>query len=61
MEGEFRKLKKLERIINVPRAIAARKDFHCVLITEHVRGKPLFEFMKSERGLYDKAHPYGPY
>ena len=54
MNREFKKLKKLERIINVPRAIAARRDFHCVLVTEHVRGKPLFEFMKSERGLYDK-------
>ena len=51
MNREFKKLKKLERIINVPRAIATREDFHCVLVTEHVRGKPLFEFMKSERGL----------
>ncbi len=54
MEREFEKLKKLGAIINVPRAIAARKDFHCVLVTEYVRGKPLFKFMKSERSLYDK-------
>jgi tRNA A-37 threonylcarbamoyl transferase component Bud32 len=54
MNGEFDKLKRLESIINVPRPIAARWDFHSVLVTEYVRGKPLFKFMKSERGLYDR-------
>jgi hypothetical protein len=54
MQREFDVLKGMERIINVPRPIAARKDFHCVLVTEHVKAKPLFKFMKSENGLYDR-------
>lgn len=54
MQREFDTLKRMEAIVNVPRPIAARKDFHCVLVTEHVRGKPLFKFMKSEDDLYDR-------
>lgn len=54
MQQEFNALKSVGNIINIPRPIAARKDFHCVLVTEHIRGKPFFEFMKSENGLYDR-------
>lgn len=54
MQREFDVLRKMEKIVNVPRPIATHKDYHCVLVTEHVRGRPLFKFMKSEHGLYDK-------
>lgn len=54
MEREFEMLKKIGQIIDVPKAVAARKDFHCVLVTEYVRGEPLFKYMKHERELYDK-------
>jgi tRNA A-37 threonylcarbamoyl transferase component Bud32 len=54
MQREFDILRSVENIINVPRPIAARKDFHCALVTEHIRGKPLYKFMKSEKGLYDR-------
>jgi hypothetical protein len=46
MQIEFDILRSMDKIINVPRPIAARKDYHCALVTEHVRGKPLFKFMK---------------
>lgn len=54
MEREFKNLRKVGKIINVPRAIATHRDFHCVLVTEYVHGKPLYTFMQSERGLFDK-------
>jgi len=54
MQQEFNALRNLKSIVNIPRPIAARKDFHCVLVTEHIRGKPFFKFMKSENELYDR-------
>ena len=54
MEREFWTLKKVERIIDVPRPVGMRKDFSCVLVTEYVHGKPLFMYMRTENGLYDK-------
>jgi len=54
MKKEFDLLKRVGHIIDVPRPLAIRKDFHCVLVTEYVRGKPLFSFMKTEKDLYDK-------
>ncbi len=53
-EREFQMLKKVERIIDVPRPIAYRADFSCVLVTEHISGQPLYKFMKTENGLYDR-------
>ncbi len=54
MRQEFDILKSMSKIACVPRPIAAREDYHCVLVTEHVRSKPLFKFMESEDGLYDR-------
>ncbi len=54
MLKEFDILKNLEKIVNVPRPIAVCKDYHCVLVTEHAKGKLLFKFMKNEDGLYDR-------
>jgi hypothetical protein len=54
MEREYDVLRSLDKIINVPRPIAIRKDYHCVLVTEYVRAKPFFKIMKSENGLYDR-------
>lgn len=54
MEIEFRTLRAIEGIINVPTAIAIRKDFHCVIVTEYVDGKPLYKYLRTEDGLYDK-------
>jgi hypothetical protein len=54
MEREFEPLKNVEQIIDVPRPIAVRKDFSCVLVTEHVSGKCFFQFMKTDNGIYDK-------
>lgn len=54
MQKEFDTLKSIRTIIDVPRPISIRKDFNCVLVTEHVRGKKLLKFMNNEDGLYDK-------
>jgi hypothetical protein len=54
MKREFETLKKVEHIIDVPRPIAAKKDFSCVLVTEHISGRCLFQFMKTGNGIYDK-------
>ncbi len=54
MQREFDTLKSMEKIIDVPKPLAYRKDYHCVLVTEHVIGKPLFKFMETENGLYDR-------
>lgn len=54
MEMEFGMLKRVDRIIDVPRPIAIRKDFSCALVTEYVHGRTLYRYMKTEKGLYDK-------
>jgi tRNA A-37 threonylcarbamoyl transferase component Bud32 len=54
MEREFSTLKGVAAIIDVPRPIAMRKDFGCVLVTEHVHGETLYRHMKTEKELYDK-------
>lgn len=54
MQREFNNLKNLVNVVNVPTPIAARKDFHCVLVTDYVRGNPLFKYMTTEKGLYDR-------
>jgi len=54
MEREFGTLKRASKIIEVPRPIAMRKDFSCVLVTEHIRGKTLYRYMKTEKDLYDR-------
>lgn len=54
MEREFETLKAVERIIDIPKPIAVRRRFNCALVTEYVRGRPLYMYMKKEDGLYDK-------
>jgi tRNA A-37 threonylcarbamoyl transferase component Bud32 len=54
MNREFQMLKKIGQIIDVPRPIAAREDFHCALVTEHIDGKSLYVYLENENGLYDR-------
>jgi tRNA A-37 threonylcarbamoyl transferase component Bud32 len=54
MYNEFQILKRVECIIDIPRPIAIRKDFSCVLVTENIRGESLQMYMESEDRLYDK-------
>lgn len=61
MEREFKNLKVVENIIDVPKPLAAEKQFSCALVTEYIKAKPLYIYMKSEDRLYDRltavAHP----
>lgn len=54
MKREFKNMQIVERIIDAPRPLAAKKEFNCVLVTEYVHGEPLYKYMKSEMGLYDR-------
>lgn len=54
MDKEFKKLQKVEEIINISRPIAKRKKFNCALVTEYVDGNPLNRYIKKEYGLYDR-------
>jgi tRNA A-37 threonylcarbamoyl transferase component Bud32 len=54
MEREFKNLEIVEKVIDVPRPLAANRKFSCALVTECVYGRPLYKFMKSENGLYEK-------
>ncbi|AKB37588.1 hypothetical protein MSSAC_2998 [Methanosarcina siciliae C2J] len=54
MMNEYRNLKKAASIINVAKPLAINKDFNCVLVTEHVPGKPLKWYLKREENLYEK-------
>jgi hypothetical protein len=55
MHGEFETLKKVEPIIDIPKPIAAKKEFHCALITEYVQGKDLYKYLDDMNdGLYDR-------
>ncbi len=54
MDKEFKKLQKVEKIIDISRPIAKRKKFNCALVTEYVDGNPLNRYIKREYGLYDR-------
>jgi len=54
MTREFKNLKIVEKIIDTPKPLAIKKQFSCVLVTEYVRGKPLYTYMNNEDGLYDR-------
>ena len=54
MDNEFRKLKIIGDLIDIPRPLAKKKSFNCALVTERVRGKPLSRYIHSQDGLFDK-------
>jgi hypothetical protein len=54
LEKEFNTLKRLEKIIDIPRPLAMHKDFHCALLTEYVEGRSLYKYLQREDGLYDR-------
>lgn len=53
MVNEYYKLKKISKIIDIPKPIAINRDFDCVLITEYISGKPLYKYFEEEDGLYE--------
>lgn len=54
MENEFAKLIKVGQIIDVPKPIATRRDFNCVLLTEYVNGVHLYRYIREEDHLFDR-------
>jgi hypothetical protein len=54
MMNEYRNLKKAASIINVAKPLAVNKKFNCVLVTEHIPGKPLGWYINQEKDLYEK-------
>ncbi len=54
MQKEYDTLKKVEPIIDIPRPMASKKEFHCALVTEYVHGNTLYKYMNSDDGLYDR-------
>jgi aminoglycoside phosphotransferase (APT) family kinase protein len=54
MDGEFDKLCKFEKIIDISRPLAKSSKFSCALITEYIRGESLGKYINSENGLYDR-------
>jgi tRNA A-37 threonylcarbamoyl transferase component Bud32 len=49
MRNEYRLLRKAAKVIPVALPIACNADFHCVLVTEHIDGRPLSLTLKKER------------
>jgi tRNA A-37 threonylcarbamoyl transferase component Bud32 len=54
LEREYKILKNVEQIIDIPRPIAMRRRFNCALVTEYIDGNPLYRYIKTEDGLYDR-------
>ncbi|HWQ19002.1 MAG TPA: phosphotransferase [Methanotrichaceae archaeon] len=54
MIQEYDTLKAVERIIDTARPIATEQKFSCALVTEYVKGRPLYDYMKNEECLYDR-------
>lgn len=50
---EFHALKRLRGIIDVPKAIAIRNDFNCVLVTEYIDGDSFYRSLETEIDLYN--------
>ncbi len=54
MLNEYYKLKKLEKIIEIPHPISTNTNFNCVLVTEYIPGKPFSWYLKREKNLDKK-------
>jgi tRNA A-37 threonylcarbamoyl transferase component Bud32 len=54
LNREYYNIQEAATVINVPRALAKRRTFNCALVTEYVRGKTLYKYMKSEERLYER-------
>jgi tRNA A-37 threonylcarbamoyl transferase component Bud32 len=54
MLNEYYKLKRLEKIIDVPEPIALSSRFNCVLVTKYIPGKPFSWYLKNEKNLDEK-------
>ena len=54
MLNEYYKLKRLEKIIDVPEPIGLNSHFNCVLVTEYIPGKPFSWYLKNEKSLDEK-------
>jgi len=53
MEKEYSVLKKVSRVIDTPRPIAASRKFSCALVTEYIGGRSLSRCLRSDDGIYD--------
>jgi hypothetical protein len=72
MKNEFRILSRIQEKINVPKPLATRKDFNCILLTEYVQGRTILDYMnnaakvgikleqiaKNMRKLHSLTQPY---
>lgn len=54
VDREYRMVKRVEKIIDTPKPIAAKREYSCVLVTEYVPGRPLYFYVKAEKDLYDR-------
>jgi hypothetical protein len=54
MDEEYKAPQRFSCIIDVPKPVAVKKKFHCALVTEHIKGKTLYSYVKAEDGLYDR-------
>jgi tRNA A-37 threonylcarbamoyl transferase component Bud32 len=54
MKREFKNLKIVEKFVDVPKPLAIKRKFGCVLITEYIDATPLYKYMKNEIGLFDR-------
>ncbi|MCQ1536074.1 aminoglycoside phosphotransferase family protein [Methanosarcina sp. KYL-1] len=54
MLNEYYKLRKLERIIEIPRPIAVNSHFDCVLVTEYIPGTPFSRHLRNGEDLDEK-------
>jgi len=54
LKKEFATLTSVGKLIDIPRTIAIRESFNCALVTEFVKGRSLYRYMKIEEDLYDR-------
>lgn len=54
LEREYMMLQRAEKIIDIPPLLGMRRRFNCVLLTEYVRGEPLYKYIKKEKRLFDR-------
>ncbi len=54
MENEFNTLKRIEPLVDISRALAMHRDFHCALLTEYIHGQSFYKYLKNDDRLYDR-------
>ena len=59
MMHEWHILNQLQNIVDIPKPLAIKKNYNCVLLTEYINGYPVSVFSNNKKDIIDKFETIG--